>query len=156
MRRLGVASAAIAAVAMVAPACFPQGQCDGVFTEYCAAGDPNCQGHIVSATQWESGPISGKWLSFGPEGLYLIHLRDAQTGQVLSGTTLQTIGYVGAVETPDTIGNNYAPCAGNLCEFTDNDSSSFYVRNDTCSTEFFRFVVTLDPATASISDGGAE
>jgi hypothetical protein len=144
------------AIAIICFACFPQGQCDSVFVEYCATGDQNCQGHIIDATHWESGPLSGSWLGYGPEQIYLMHFRDAVTGDEISGDIMNIDGFVGAVTNPDTPGNNFAPCAGNLCEYTTNDSSSFFVKNDTCSSEFFRVVVTLDPSSVNVADAGTE
>jgi hypothetical protein len=157
VRKVIVAAAAVAALGV---ACFPQGLCESPFVDYCGPGDTTCQGHIVGSNQWQSGPIDGAWLPYGPEQTILMHLRDAATGQTLSGTILTVYGAIGAVQTQGVGGPFPGPTAGNIGEFWQGpDSSSVYVRNDTCSSEFVYVVVTLDPATAAIvgpGDAGAD
>ena len=154
MRRIVIAAIAIAIVTV---ACFPQGECESPFVEYCFAGDPNCQGHIIDATHWESGPIDGAWLPYGPEQVVEMHMRDAVTGQLLSGDIVGVFGLVGATQSQDA-GILPAPCAGQLCEVLYGqdglDPSTFDIKNDTCSSEFLHVVVTIVPSAAS--DAGAE
>ena len=149
MRKAVVAALAVAVGAV---GCFPQGMCESAFRDYCSEGDPTCQGHIVGSSQWQSGPIDGKWLAFGAEQTILMHLRDAVTGQTLSGKPLTIYEAVSAVETQTSSGPFPAINAGNLGEWDlGPDSSSGFVRNDTCSSDFVYVVVTLDPATATIA-----
>ncbi|HEY2369293.1 MAG TPA: hypothetical protein VGH87_23005, partial [Polyangiaceae bacterium] len=73
-----------ACVAMIgAVACQVQGNCETTpsFIDYCATvDDPSCQGHVINATQWESGPQNGNFLNYGAEQVYHMHFRDAQNG----------------------------------------------------------------------------
>ena len=147
---------ALAACAALSIACFPQGMCESnpSFVDYCGAGESGCQGHIIDATHWESGPVSGDWLTYGPEQTILFHFRDATTGAVLSGQVLDYQVFVGSTEQPDN-GGNFIPCSGNLCEITDNnDGSSVFVKNDTCASYFIRVVLTINPTPTT--DAGTE
>jgi hypothetical protein len=157
VRKAVVAAVAVAALGV---ACFPQGMCESPFVDYCGPGDPTCQGHIIPPNQWQSGPIDAAWLPYGPEQTILMHLRDAVTGQTLSGTLVWVNGAIGANQTQGVGGPFPGPTAGNIGEFWQGpDSSSVYVRNDTCAGEFVYVIVTLDPSTAVISapgDAGAE
>ena len=148
MRRAAVA-VAVAVLGVVA--CFPQGQCETAAIDYCYAGDPNCQGHILDATHWESGPIDGNWLQYDPEELITMHLRDAVTGQVLSADRMLIDVYVAASLKPTAGGPLPAPCAGMLCENLQTDSSSFFLKNDTCSPQFVYVMVEIIPT----ADAGA-
>ncbi len=145
---------ALAACAAFVTSCFPQGQCESTpsFVDYCgAASDPNCQGHIVDSTHWESGPMVGNWLVYGPEQTYLMTLRDKATGAILNGTLADVAVSISAVEQPNTPGNQGTVCAGNACEFSVNDAQSVYVKNDTCASYFVRVYVTMEPSAGDAS-----
>lgn len=146
---------ALAACAALSTACFPQGQCESSpsFVDYCGVGDPNCQGHIVDATHWESGPMVGNWLTYGPEQTLLMHFRDANTNQVLTGDVANVDVSISAVEQPMSANNQATVCSGNPCEYAINtDSSSVFVKNDTCASYFVRVYVTIEPS----ADAGTE
>lgn len=152
MRRK-ILAVVLAATAVAVGACFPQGQCQTPYQEYCFAGDKSCQGHIIDATHWESGPVYGAWLPYGPEATIKMHFRDAVTGDVLSGKIVDFSGRVGATAVQDPSGVFPGECATQLCEWLQDpaDPTSVDVRNDTCSSEFFYVLVTIDPST----DAGA-
>jgi hypothetical protein len=151
---------AAVAVAALGVACFPQGTCESAYVEYCYDGDPNCQGQILDATHWISGPIDGAWIPFGPEQTFTMHLRDAVTGQVLTAKPggMVVNGFVGATQVQDPNGVLPAICGGNLCEALQLDASSFRLRNDTCASEFFWASVEIVPETtdAGAADSGAD
>jgi hypothetical protein len=141
--------------ASLALGCQVQGQCatTPAFVEYCAAGDNTCQGHIIDTTHWESGPLTGNFLTFGAEQTYHLHFRDAKTGQVLSGYPVGHEIQVGATQRPDVLGSAYIPCGDQLCELTDDpDQSSLWVKNDTCQSYFFRVIVEVSTS----ADAGTE
>ena len=146
------------AFASLALGCQVQGQCSSSFVEYCgtgAGGDTTCQGHIIDATHWESGPQNGNFLPYGPEQLYHLNFRDAQTGQVLSGELANAFVEVSASQKGNAPGNNWIPCGDQLCDITyDQNQSGMFVRNDTCASYFFRVVVTVIPGTSA--DAGTE
>ena len=143
---------AIAAFAIVA--CFPQGQCEAnpPVVDYCGPTDATCQGHVIDATHWESGPVMGKWLPYEPSEVITMHMRDATTGQVLSGQITSFNGYVGATQVQDPNGTLPAQCAGTLCEELQLDPSSFKVENFTCATQYFYAVVTIVPTADAGTD----
>ena len=152
---------AFAFVSFAIVACFPQGQCSGSFVDYCGPGDGTCQGHIVDANHWISGPIEGTWLDFSREKTILMHFRDAKTGATLSGLVTWTDVAVSVSSTLAQSPNQYVPCAGNLCEADPQAddagiASAIFVKNDTCSDYFTYVYVTLDPATATISGGTSD
>jgi len=158
LRRVAVVVAVAAVIVGVgaSSACFPQGQCAGSYRDYCGEGDTTCQGHIIPPNMWQTGPIDGAWLAYGAEETIDLHLRDAVTGQTLSGNLLFVYQAVSAVESPSTGGPFPAQNAGNLGEFGDppHPISDVAIRNDTCANEFAYAVVVLDPTTASISGVG--
>ena len=139
---------------MGAVACQVQGNCETTpaFVDYCAtANDPSCQGHVIDATHWESGPQNGNFLNYGAEQVYHMHFRDAQSGQVISGTLGNLFAQVSASEQGNS--NNWIVGADQLVEATfDADGSGITIRNDTCGAYFFRVVVTLVPP----ADAGTE
>ena len=143
-------------VVVVSSACFPQNQCASSYRDYCGDGDTTCQGHIIPPNVWQSGPIDGAWLAYGAEETINMHLRDAVTGQTLSGTPYMTYSAISAVETPSAGGPRPAENAGNLGEFgvVVGNVSAVPFQNDTCATEYVYAVVTMNPATASITGAG--
>ena len=142
MRRAAVA-VAVAVLGVIA--CFPQGQCESPAVDYCSAGDPNCHGHIIDATHWESGPIDGNWLAYDPEEVLTMHLRDAVTGQVLSAENMILNVQIGASLNPGVDGPLPVPCAGMNCEAKQWDASTFELKNDTCSPQFVYVMVETIP-----------
>lgn len=148
MRRAAVA-VAVAVLGVVA--CFPQGQCETAAIDYCYAGDPNCQGHILDATHWESGPVDGNWLEYDPEELITMHLRDAVTGQVLSAQRMVMNVQIGASLKPGVDGPLPVSCAGMNCAAKQMDASTFEVQNQTCSPQFIYVLVETIPT----ADAGA-
>jgi len=158
LRRVAVVVAVAAVVVGVgaSSACFPQSQCASSYRDYCGDGDTTCQGHIIPPNMWQTGPIDGAWLTYGAEETINMHLRDAVTGQVLSGDLLVVYGAVSAVQTPSAGGPFPALNAGNLGEFwaADGGISAVQIRDDTCASEYAYAVVMLDPTTASISGVG--
>jgi hypothetical protein len=123
--------------------------------DYCSVGDPACQGHVIDATHWESGPQDGTFLNYGAEQQYHMHFRDAQTGQVISGELVSLLIQVSASQKGNAPGNNWIPCGDQLCiNNFDGDQSGIVVQNDTCGSYFFRVVVTLIPPTSS--DAGTD
>jgi hypothetical protein len=150
----------ICAAAIGAVACQVQGSCETTpsFVEYCAGGptDTTCQGHVIDATHWESGPQNSAFLNFGAEQVYHLNFRDAQTGQVISGKLGGLLCQVSAVPQGNAAGNNWIPGGEQLCEVSqfDEAAGTMFVRNDTCGSYFFRVVVTLIPNTSA--DAGTE
>ena len=153
-----VIACAVAAGAVVA--CFPQGAClsDPPFVEYCGPNDNTCQGEILDATHWRSGPIDGNWLNFSRERTIRMHFRDAKTGATLSGKyTWSDVAISVSVSQSDPP-NQYVPCAGNNCELTINvvDGSTIDVRNDTCADYFVYLVATVYPNADAGSEASAD
>jgi hypothetical protein len=153
MRRL---LAVISSLTVTVLACLPQGQCDQQFAEYCKPGDPLCQGRLIDAHTWESGPIEGTWVDFARNKTVRMHFRDAVTGQALQGSILSFSGAVSATPRPNDPGNQLAGCAGNLCEVSNmtSDGSGLEadVQNGTCADYFIHFVVTSEPAADASPD----
>jgi hypothetical protein len=132
--------------------CEPQGQCSTPGVTLCAVGDTTCTGHLIDANHWESGPFLGTWLTFAPAQTLTLHLRDATTGAPLLGEIVNIVGYVSPNQIPNQGGNQFAPCAGNLCEFnvqpdTTTGGWTVDVINDTCAPYYFYLVVTTAGAT---------
>ncbi|HEY1957077.1 MAG TPA: hypothetical protein VGH28_15765 [Polyangiaceae bacterium] len=147
-------------------ACFPQGQCtsDPGFVDYCGPGDTTCQGQILDANDWISGPISSQWLNFSREKTILMHFRDAKTGATLSGNFIEADVNINVSSTLATPPNQFVPCAGGNCEenqLVDSASglaTGVYVTNGTCSDYFVYVYVTLSQGTITggISDAGTD
>jgi len=155
-----ILACALAGCAVVS--CFPQGACssDPGFVEYCGAtDDPNqpCQGKILDATHWQSGPINGTWLNFSREKTILMHFRDAQTGQTLSGNFAWADVAINVASSLDASPNQYVPSAGNPSEINPLlDGSGVFVRNDTCTDTFIYVYATVFPNGSAPADAGTE
>ncbi len=146
------------AFAPLATACTEQGLCETTppFVEYCALGDPNCQGHIIDATHWESVVQDGDFLSYGAEEVIHMTYRDHLTGDVLVGKQVAIEVQVSSVQKGDTPGNNFVLGSLQLVTLTDDpNGQALYVRNDTCGSYFLRVIVTIDPFPLVV-DGGTE
>ncbi len=153
--RFGLAIACgFAACALVS--CFPQGACSSnpSFVEYCGPGDTTCQGKILDATHWQSGPMEGNWLNFSREKLVLMHFRDAQTGAVLSGDLVDVQIFINSSASFSAPPNQAVPAAGNNAEFTPAPPDGVYVKNDTCADYFVYVYATVYPNAAT--DAGAD
>ena len=150
MREIAIA---LACAAMLS-ACQVQGNCSTSpsFIDYCAtASEPSCQGHIIDATHWESGPESGTFLSYGAEQTYHLHFVDAKTGKGIAGE----LAGPPFVQVSATQGGEWIDGADQLAVFrSDADGSGLTIRNDTCAPYFFRVVVTIIPSTSA--DAGTE
>jgi hypothetical protein len=155
-----VLACGLAACALVS--CFPQGACTSNpgFVDYCGPGDTTCQGVILDATHWQSGPINGAWLNFSREKTILMHFRDAQTGATLSGNLANVAISINVSASLSDSPNQAVPCSGNNCEYTPlGDGSGVYVRNDTCGDYFVYAYATIYPsadAGADASDASTE
>ncbi len=141
--------------------CFPQGACSSNpgFVDYCGPGDTTCQGKILDATHWQSGPIEGTWLDFSREKLIQMHFRDAQTGATLSGNLADVAISINVSSSLAAPPNQAVPCAGNNCEYLPaTDGSGVLVKNDTCTDYFVYVVATVYPTTSADAsvDGPAE
>jgi hypothetical protein len=163
--RLVCGALAVATISVVS--CFPQNQCDYQYAEYCAvdAGpDAPCMGQLLSPTQWQSGPFEGNWLDFSQNKNWYMHLRDGVTGQELLGDIINVEGYVSPEQNPNdpnASGNQFAPCAGNLCEIygvpdgPDGGPTGGWalnVHNDSCAVYYVRVIVTTTgPGDAGVS-----
>ncbi len=154
-----VIACAVAAGAVVA--CFPQSACpsDPPNVEYCGVPDnPDmpCQGKIVDATHWQSGPMNATWLNFSRERTIRMHFRDAQTGATLSGNYVWSDVALSITSSQTDSPNQYVPCAGNNCEISINvvDGSLIDVKNDTCADYFVYVFATIYPNAPA--DAGSE
>jgi hypothetical protein len=162
MREIVIGLACATAVTFFggALACQVQGQCSTTPSpvEYCsdASTDPYpCQGHVIDATHWESGPQNAPFLNYGPEQLYHMHFRDSQSGTTISGELADVFIQVSASQQGNGPGNNWITCGDQLCiHNVDPDGAGIAIQNDTCGSYFFRVVVTLIPPTAS--DAGTD
>jgi hypothetical protein len=147
LRTLMACSAATLAIV----ACFPQNQCQAQPGEYCASAGGTCKGHVIDATHWESGPMTGAWLDFGHAKNWLMHFRDGVTGNQLQGDIIDIQGFISPNPKPNDIdagGTQFAPCAGNLCElkiYPDGTGWEASVINDTCADYFIYVIVTTAP-----------
>ena len=150
---LGAMAAVAVAVSATGSACFPQGQCEGSYVDYCSPGDTTCQGALVDANHWVSGPLMGDWLDFGHERHYLMHLRDGQTGATLAGEIVDFECYVSPVKRPNVPGQQFAPAAGNLCELhVSGGDLTLDVLNDTCA-DYFVYVTVTSVGTGAADAG---
>jgi hypothetical protein len=150
-----VIACAVAAGAVVA--CFPQGACtsDPAVVDYCLPGDSSCQGKILDANHWESGPINGTWLNFSRERTINMHFRDAQTGATLSGNYVWADVAINVAPQLSDPPNQYVPSAGNNSEITPFvDGSGLSLRNDTCADYFVYVYATIYPNAPA--DAGSE
>jgi hypothetical protein len=139
---------ALAAAAPIA-ACFPQNQCAFTWKEYCAQGDPSCQGHLIDANTWESGPIDGDWLDYAHNTNWFMHFRDGVTGQQLEGDLVAVQAWISPVARPNDPGNQFSQAAGNLAEFhvyTDGSGWAADVHNDSCADYFLYVRATSTPS----------
>ena len=151
-----VVACAFAACAVVA--CFPQGAClsDPPFVDYCGPNDNTCQGEILDATHWRSGPIDGTWLNFSRERTILMHFRDAKTGATLSGKYAWADVAISVTPQLSDPPNQYVPSAGNNSEVNPlDDGSGVFVKNDTCADYFVYVYATIYPS-APPADAGTE
>jgi len=160
---------ALVVVAIGVLACMPQDQCNPTYTEYCAVNGNsivNCTGQLVDANTWQSGPILGTWLDFAHATDMHMHLRDGLTGAELLGEIVNIQGYVSPQQRPnDPVGGNqFAPCAGNLCELhvypdgPDGGATGGWVIdviNDSCA-DYFAYVVVTTAPVGSSADASTE
>ena len=140
-------------------ACTPENQCQFQWVEVCQSGDTSCAGNLIDPTHWESGPIAGPWMDFSHNKNIHIHLRDAVSNAQLTGSELEVYGYVSPVATPNAPGQQYAPCAGNLCELHyEHDGTTpgwvLDVHNDSCADYFVYIAVNALEAPPAVDAGG--
>ncbi len=142
--------------ASVLVSCFPQGACtsDPGFVDYCGPGDNTCQGKILDATHWQSGPMEGNWVDFSREKLILMHFRDAQTGAVLSGNLADVQFFINSSASFSAPPNQAVPAAGNNSELTAAPPDGVYVKNDTCENYFVYVFATVYPGATT--DAGVD
>jgi hypothetical protein len=158
-------------VIVTAVACYPQGEsCDYQYAEYCAAdAGPDatpCMGQLIDPYTWQSGPLIGTFLDFGPQMDWHMHLRDGVTGAELLGNILTVTSYVSPEAVPNAPGNQFAQTAGNLAEYNlqadgpDGGPTGGWaidINNDSCATYFVRVLVTsTGPGDAGVADAASE
>jgi hypothetical protein len=161
----------LGAIGLLAPShalvgCTPANECQFQWFEYCKPGvvDPNipCNGHLIDATHWESGPLLGNWLAFAHGTNWFMHFRDGVTGQELAlGDTIHIDVGVSAEQRPNDPGNEFSNGAGNLDGLhvyvdTGPDGGAIGwaadVHNETCADYFVYVFVTAFPT----ADAGAQ
>jgi hypothetical protein len=156
---------ALGVAAALAVACFPQNQCDFQFGEYCGGQNTApCVANIIKdengvPSEWESGPLTGTWLTYGHNMDWHMHLRDA-TGAELVGAIDHYEAQISPSAQPNAVGNQSSPCAGNLCEWNFQPDGTtggwvFDVHNDTCAEYTIYVHVWMQPGTGGLLDAGA-
>ena len=151
-----------AAAICLATSCTPENQCQAQDVGFCSPtpgpGDVPCTGRLLDSTQWQSGPIDGTWPDFGHNKSVDMHLRDAVTGQQLTGEVFNVDCYVSPVSNPVSPGQQFTKAAGNLCEyFLSRDGAGWIVtvKNDTCADYFvYAAVTTVQLPSADAGTGG--
>jgi hypothetical protein len=147
VRAFGCASAAVAAIAV--PGCFGR-ECDGITAEWGLA--PN-QGEFLDPDTWESSPVDGKWLKFGPKSTWVLHV---PSWQASGREPAEFFAYVSSAESPNDGGDdafpNWTLAVGNLAEFQAAFPGRVNVHNDTCSQYYVRVVLR---APLAATDAGA-
>jgi hypothetical protein len=162
---LGIATVVGIAIA----ACYPQGEsCDYQYAEYCAADAgadaPLCLGHLIDPNTWQSGPLLGSFLNFGPNMNWHMHLRDGVTNAELLGQPYIVYSFVSPEAVPNTPGNQFAGTAGNLGEYNlqpdgpDGGATGGWtidVNNDTCA-QYYVYLVVLSTGGPALADAGTD
>jgi hypothetical protein len=165
-------------VIVTAVACYPQGEsCDYQYAEYCAAdAGPDatpCLGQLIDPYTWQSGPLVGTFLNFGPQMNWHMHLRDGMTGAELLGQPYNVYSFVSPEPVPNGPGNQFAGTAGNLAEYNfqpdgpDGGATGGWtidVLNDSCAQYYVNIVVVAtgpgdagpDASTDAASDAASD
>ena len=127
-------------------------RCDGSEATY---GLTPGEGSLVDDETWQSTPLSGPWLEFGPERVWTFDLRGVAGPREI----LEVLAYVSEAEEPN--GGDAAPrgrasfavAGGNLAVMRLVEPGVFTVRNATCARYFVRVTARLGPASGGDGDG---
>ncbi len=149
---------AAALLSTATPACLPAGKCDASWSEYCLDAGGNCQGHLIDAYTWESGPIDGDFMEFPHERNWFMHLRDGRTGALIAGRNIGDITVqLSAVQRPSDPYQRFAEASGNLTQIHLDGDQALDALNDTCADYFVRVLVHNVPdADAGPADAASE
>ena len=122
-------------------------------------------GELVGPDTWESSPITGTWVHYGPQDALQV-----QIPAFANRTVVDTQVFLSPAPQPeDSVGDNYAEASGNLAEFqyvgtgpgagdfVGEPVLGFRVLNGTCADYYARVLVVVAPldADAGSADAGA-
>ncbi len=127
--------------------CFDR-SCEDTFVER-----PAGSGRLLDNDTWESNPIDGEWLDYGPRRT--IFFRWPEFGGRRPELLLP---YISSSQTPlsPTNGDTFTLAGGDLATFTSLTADGVFVRNNTCAQYYIRLVASAARSDDSVQDAGSD